>query len=488
MSKTKKVVRKLNDKELGFLSAYINSHVSETGDSDIAHAMKNAGFGLDYSMKELRNKIRYARKKMQDDGNERVRVNHLKNGDVIVNRHETASGNSEVPKFLDEELLEKMGLNPEKYVVSSYGESEWDAPTKNGIQVLHSKRTRFTKRDPRDIDVASMEASFYRHRLLDICNDDVKKANDFTKKFGEIEKVVESAYGTFYGKCPVVKNDDGDFSLILPLADLHIGEGDAEKMAKSYKATFTNKIIPYIKNFYFSGDKTNVRSIDFACLGDIIHCDNGSGTTTAGTQLNPRSSAYKAYNVAVDLLDWLISTFKTTFNVPIRFVYVYGNHDTNLGFGIVGTVQRMYRSVPGVEFIINEKLFGADAEDEDNWYTECELNPEYLWVKYGDVGITYTHGKFNKKNAKNIPEVANKNARKDVAYNAVIFGHLHHLDEAKVEVNQHNYGLSTPNFVRDKFGRQLGCVTDPEFYLFTVHHDINRLSYIPFPSLPYNKQ
>lgn len=483
----KRVVRALNDKEIGFITAVLKK-TPYLSDANIAQEIHNEGLAKDLNRKDLRNKVRYARRKITGEKpSERVRIQNLKDGSVVINAHETGMSDENSEKYLDEQLLADMGLNPEKFALSSYGESEWEVLKDGKPQVLHSRRKKFTKLTANDFDAAIMENGTYRKRLLEIYDGDVKTMNEDIQKFGSVQKLLENAYGAFYNGCEIKTNPDGMYSLVIPLADLHIGEGDAKKMVASYKATFVNYIFPYMQDMYFTNEG-KVRSIDIACLGDLVHCDNAAGTTTAGTALQPHSSVYASCIECCKFLDWLIANLRMNFKVPIRFVYVYGNHDNTVGFGIVSTVKGYYRNTKGIEFLVNEKLFGADSEDEDNWYTDAELNPEYLWVKYGDVGITYTHGKFVKKNAKNIPEVANPSARKDVSYNAVIYGHLHHLCEGRVEVGQHNYGLSTPNFVRDKFGKSLGCVTDPEFYLFTVNHVTNRVAYEQFPSLPYNKQ
>lgn len=482
---TKRVVRSLNDAEIGFVSAVLKK-TPLLSDADISHQLKDAGYASDLSLKDLRNKVRYARLKITGEAPAvRTRVQTHKDGSVTVNRCETGMSDENAEKFLDEKLLEEMNLDPRKFVLSSYGESEWE--TANG-DTLHSTRKKFVRMNPNEINADNMATATIRRKLMDVYGNNVENLNADIKKFGDAETLLANVFGAFYGQTKIVRNENAKYSLILPNPDDHIGEGAASKMVKSYKATYQNYIIPHIKERYFSGNSVMVDTIDIPILGDMVHCDNGAGTTTAGTALHPKSDVYTSFDHCVDFFEWLICTLRETFKVPVRLIYVYGNHDTNMGFGIIRTLQMAFRKVNGVEFIVNEKLFGVDGNDEDNWYAEAEKNPEYLWVPYGDLGITYTHGKFMKKNMKEIPEVANIAARKMVSYNVVMYGHLHHINEASGNANQHNYGLSTPNFVRDKFGRSLGCVTDPEFYVFEVNHQTNRVNYTQFPSLPYNKQ
>jgi predicted phosphodiesterase len=482
-TKGKHKYRALNDTEIGFISAILmeKPYIS---DADIATSLYSQNYAQDLPRKVLRDKIRYARTKIVDEEIPAVRTRVIthKDGSFTVNRHETGMSTDFSDKYLDEQLLTEMKLDPSQYVLSSYGESEWE--TAKG-DTLHSKRKKFVRLTPDKVDISNLMATTSRRKVMEIFNQDVNKVNNALNHLG-LSEILSEVYASFYNSTEIKLNTEGKYSVLLPLTDLHIGEGSAEKMVMSYKATYENLIFPQIHERYFQTTSTSVRTIDIPCLGDIIHCDNIAGTTTAGTALHPHTDVYSSFDKAVDFIEWLIATLRNTFKVPVRLIYVYGNHDTHMGFGIMRVLKAMFKNVEGVDFLINEKLF--PNADEDNWYAENEKNPEYLWVPYGNLGITYTHGKFMKKNMKEIPEVANINARKDVDYNVVIYGHLHHIAEGTAGANQHNFGISTPNFVRDKFGRSLGCVTDPEFYIFEVNHHTNRVNYTPIPSLPYNKQ
>lgn len=479
---TKRKIRNLSAEETGFVSAIL-ADKPYISDADIAHALHNNGYARDILVKDLRNKVRYARLKITKEAPAvRTRIQTHKDGSITMNQTETGQNMEHSEQYLDEKLLEDVNLDPSQYALSSYGESEWESA--NG-ETLHSTRKKFVRLTQKEIDANNLAQATTRRKAMEIFGNDVKVINENSEKLGGLDKVLGNAYGAFYGATKIDKNPDGKYSVIIPLADLHIGERDAASMVRSYKMTFEKTILPELQEKYFVRSGL-VRTIDLACLGDIVHCDNERGETAHGTALQPTTDGYRSFDMAIDFLEWLITTIRETFKVPVRIIYVYGNHDTNLGFGLMRTLAALFKKVDGVSFVVNEKLFHSN--EEDDWYQDYEANPEYLWVKYGDVGITYTHGKFCKKNMKNIPEVANPNARRDVLYNAVIYGHLHHLAEGSTDVHQHNYGLSTPNFTRDKFGKGLGCVTNPEFYLFEVNHQTNRVSYTPYPSLPYNKQ
>jgi predicted phosphodiesterase len=474
----KRTVRALTPKEEGFVTAILQQH-PVLSDADVAHKMLEAGLGTDLALKDLRNKVRYARRK-NENPNERTRVVTHKDGSLTVSRWQQNTNEENQKKFLDEKLIEELNLDPENFQLSSYAESEWENAEGD---TLHATRKKFTRIRNKETSAENAALAVKRSILLGCYGNDATAMNAEVNA-NNIDAALASIYGQYHNQISVSKGEK--YSLILPLPDLHIGEGDAYKMYLSYKGTFEKMVLPEIKEKYFGSETPLVNTIDIACLGDIVHCDNNNGTTTAGTTLNPATDVFTSYQWASEFLDWLIGTLRKEFEVPVRFIYVYGNHDTNVGFYVTHLLQTKYRDVEGVDFLVNENIY--NVPEEDDWFYHAENNPEILWVQYGNVGITYTHGKFIKKNGGQMPDVANPQARKDVDYNAVIYGHLHHLNTTTAGVNQHNFGLSTPNFVRDKYGKSLGCVTDSEFYLFEVNHMTNRINFTQFPSLPYNKQ
>lgn len=478
---SKRQVRQLTDAEIGFMTAILTDSPFMS-DADVAHRIHDAGYAKDLCMKDLRNKVRYGRRKvLNENPSERTRIISHKDGSVSINHWETGMSDDFAEKFLDEKLLEDIKLNPNEFQLSSYGESTWQ----NGKgEELHSVRKKFSRITGKNIDAENAYLAAQRNILLNCYDKDVDAMNKDISAIGA-SNALSAIYASHHNKVKIADNV-GNYSLIVPLPDLHIGEGNADKMVLSYKATFENFIFPEIKRKYFSTPENVVDTIDFVGLGDIVHCDNNAGTTTAGTVLNPASNVYESYKQASNFLDWLIGKTLSLFATPVRFIYTYGNHDTNVGFYLMHLLQSKYNDVDAVSFIVNEKIYNIPNEDE--WFFDSEENPEYLWVKYKNVGVTFTHGKFKKQNLKNIPEVAYRNARKEVDFNVVLYGHLHHLNEASYCTDQHNFGLSTPNFVRDKFGKSLGCVTDPCFYLFEINHKTNRIGYVQFPSLPFNRQ
>ena len=490
--------RELNKKEKARAAEILQSDPIAT-DSVVARMMHEEGFANDLSSKVLRNKIRYYRNEVIPADKQETKVNKREvkksataSGEIIM--EEKATMYSRRPKHKSEqEYLDEAGLDSSLFKVSSVKVTTTETETEMGSASSTISSVGFTRRNPRrDVDVQGWFIRSTKEQLLNRVNGDADVAKKLVDAFGS-EEAALNAISTQLEFSPLVKQrKQGDYSVIIPLTDMHFGEAHPVNMAKSYKKTFEHLIFPKIWDSYF-GTRANVRTIDFVLMGDFVHCDNKMGTTAAGTGVAGVGSIYPAMDVASNFLIWLVTFARETFRVPVRVIYVYGNHDTTTGFGVLRTAQAALRQVKGITFMTNEKLLPLDMEfDEEidvhtHWSRRSDRNPEYMWVKYGNLGVTYCHGKFGKKNSVNVPFIANPNFRNEVTRSAVIYGHLHHRDIANTAAEQDNFGLSTPNFCSDEYARSGGFYTEPEFYIFEVDHTVNRINCAKtIPSLPFD--
>ena len=489
--------RELNKKEMARAAEILQADPIAT-DSVVARMMHEEGMATDLSSKVLRNKIRYYRNRVIPADKQDTKVNKREvkksvtpSGEIIM--EEKATMYSRRPKHKSEqEYLEEAGLDSSLFKVSSVKVATTETEGELGSTTTTTSVVGFSRRNPRrDIDVQGWMIRSTKEQLLNRVNGNASVAKKLVEAFGSEEAALD-AISTQLEFSPLVKTNNADYSVIIPLTDMHFGEANPVNMAKSYKKTFMNLIFPKIWESYF-GKKANVRTIDFALMGDFVHCDNKLGTTAAGTGVAGCGSIYPAMDVASNFLIWLVTQAREIFRVPVRVIYVYGNHDTTTGFGVLRTAQAGLRGVKGVTFMTNERLLPLDMEfDEEldvhtHWSRRSDRNPEYMWVKYGNLGVTFCHGKFGKKNSVNVPFISNPNFRNEVTRSAVIYGHLHHRDIANTAAEQDNFGLSTPNFCSDEYARSGGFYTEPEFYIFEVDHTVNRINCAKtIPSLPFD--
>lgn len=490
--------RELNKKEKARAAEILQADPIVT-DSIVARQLHEEGFASDLSSKVLRNKIRYYRNEVIPADKQETKVNKREvkksttpSGEIIM--EEKATMYSRRPSHkTEQEYLEEAGLDSSLFKVSSVKMVTTETENEMGSSTSTISSVGFTRRNPRrDIDVQGWFIRSTKEQLLNRVNGDANIAKKMVEVFGS-EEAALNAISSQLDFSPLTKQKKkGDYSVIIPLTDMHFGEAHPVNMAKSYRKTFEHLIFPKVWDAYFSNG-ANVRTIDFALMGDFVHCDNKFGTTAAGTGVAGVGSIYPAMDVAANFLIWLVSYAREVFKVPVRVIYVYGNHDTTTGFGVLRIAQAALRQVKGVTFMTNEKLLPLDMEfDEEidvhtHWSRRSDRNPEYMWVKYGNLGVTFCHGKFGKKNSVNVPFISNPNFRNEVSRNAVIYGHLHHRDIANTAAGQDNFGLSTPNFCSDEYARSGGFYTEPEFYVFEVDHTVNRINCAKtIPSLPFD--
>jgi len=465
-SNNRRVIRALTKDEDAFVRKMAPLG-SGLGDSMVADAMVEAGLGLDYSRKELRNKIRFVRKKMEKEAEKkngategvRVRINETPKGNLLISTTET--GEQAIPdeEFFNEELLKQSGLDPNKYILSGLRTSTWQSEDGDERQSI---RRSFSLQKINQVDAVAIQENLLRKVTAEYEGGQVSKY--FADELGQYNKIPRSC-----------KKRN---AVILAMPDLHIGEADAEKMAASYMVSCRDKIFPYIRERYFSGGQNRVETIDLALLGDIVHCDTATGTTTKGTMLFPKSTVEGSSVAAFNFLSWLISSLREEFKTPIRVIYVRGNHDVTHGWHVVFSLKALFGGTEGITFIEPVK------DGRPDWVkTERSMvNPDRAFVGYGPVGVTFVHDPGKRKNIANNVDLANPNARRDYDVNALIYAHLHHIDTA--ETACFYYGVTTPNFAHDEYAREGAFVTRADFTVFDVDYNNARLSYTLFPSNP----
>lgn len=502
MKNKRNIYRDLNKKEKKFAKELLTADPLMT-DALVAEAMHTAGFADDLSKKVLRNKIRYYRKKVVPADKEGVKVNKR---EITVGKTESGeprkeevatmyARNPDTKKFKSEEdYTREAGLDPNIFKVSGMRMTTTETETDLGSAASTISTVTFSRRNPKkDIDVQSWFIRSTKAALLNRLNGNEDAMQKMVDAFGSNEAALAVINGIMpmQTQTNIGSTNIGDVSFIVPCADMHFNGPIAVDMAKSYKKTFLNHIFPAMATYLRAG--VNVRTIDFALMGDIVQCDNKAGMTAAGTQVASMDDIYGAMDVAANFIEWMAKTALHMFGIPVRIIYVYGNHDTTTGFGVVRTAQAALRGIEGITFMTNQNLFPFDREFDESigasipWYRRSDRNPEYMWVKYGNMGVTFCHGKFGKRNSVNIPAMANPNYANEVKRNAVIYGHLHHRDIQNTAANQDNFGIGTPNPCDDPHARSCGYLTEPEFSVIMVDHTVNRINCVAtIPSLPWD--
>ena len=290
------------------------------------------------------------------------------NGDCISERI------IEISKLEDitpESMMEKHGLVPEKWEVVAYRNNFWQSQSKGGgaITLYQSKLTV----KPREQLVSFEDIDEYFQN----------------KEFKHTKPLVK----------PLKYNPDGEV-LEVCLPDLHSGllswrmESSADYDLKIVKERFDICALDIVARC--QGKK--LKKIIVITLGDLLHVDNDTQTTTKGTFQQVDGRLSKIFNTTLDMLIDFIDTLGSM--APVEVIYIPGNHDKVTGLMLLKAVEKAYRG-------------------DSNFIFDTTPNPQKSRL-LGQVLIGWTHGDMPKQN---MPNWLPHRARKD--YGQSCFAEIH---------------------------------------------------------------
>lgn len=281
-----------------------------------------------------------------------------------------------------------------------------------------------------NIDPSRFKVTSYRNAMFRrVRNDDGSIIDRYTSSVGV--KPIETNETTFADverwfeehKCSLackpkcekfcVDNSSHSKYLHIDLTDLHIGllSWDSEtgenfdiQIATDRVKKIVDDLINKVKDYDFKG-------VTIATLGDILHVDNINNTTTHGTSQDVDGRITKIFDHALDLMMYVIDRV-SSLGVPIKYIYVNGNHDTGSGAMLALSLRTIYRLNPNIEFDVSP-------------------NPQKA-VRYGATLIGLTHGDTSPKHL--ATWLANDYRRDfgECKYAQIHCGHLHEFSVNRV--------------------------------------------------------
>lgn len=261
---------------------------------------------------------------------------------------EIAEGETITPEL----IMSRHNIDPTKWQVVTYKNNYWNSQAKEGRKII-----------------------MYQSKVV------VKPLVKSELTFDDIEAYFDSK--DFKSK-PAVKPfnytyDDTQESLEIDYTDSHLGllswrgetgeDYDIHIAEEAFKKTFEDIL------YRCKGHKYKL--INFVTLGDILHIDNMSNTTTKGTPQDTDGRITKIFARAVDLMCECIDML-LELKCPIRYTYTAGNHDTFSGFALAKCLQKVYEKNPNIEFDISP-------------------NPRKACM-YGNTLVGFCHGDMKQKN------------------------------------------------------------------------------------------
>lgn len=166
------------------------------------------------------------------------------------------------------------------------------------------------------------------------------------------EELVEEMklYAPKYPEIIRTENKDGHLLIIDP-ADVHIGKLSVKeetgenydiKIAKKRCLDGVNGIIEKSKGF-------SISKIILVIGNDVLHRDNPSNTTTAGTRQDVSGMWWQAFKEAKDMYVKIVELLSTIADVQI--VYCPSNHDYASGFMLADSLESWFHGNPNISFL-----------------------------------------------------------------------------------------------------------------------------------------
>lgn len=273
-----------------------------------------------------------------------------------------------------DELISKHGFDPTKFELVSSSNSKWE----NGSSNLSSSK----------ITIRPVKNSVFNSDFIEKIFDSIDvRTPSISRKSKDIN----------YGQ-----------ALVIPMADLHYGErtgyistGSEHNCEDSINGYWQiiNDIIDRVSDIHF-------KQIYFTIGGDMLNCDNKQGTTTRGTHQDNDGDIEQ---FIIDMTNNILSTVELLRTIaPVHIIYVPGNHDELVSFGIANVLRVYYK-----------------------FFEDVTVDYSQIPRKYATFGNTLL-GFAHKLNTKNINNVLQMDVREEIGKttNTVYFLQHYHKEFA----------------------------------------------------------
>jgi hypothetical protein len=279
-------------------------------------------------------------------------------------------------------IMEAHNLDSDKFDVVTYKSNFWQTQAKQGKKLL-LYQSKITVRPKLKQDITFEDIDRYFE----------------TKNYSKDKLPIEC----------IQYDSDGEI-LDIKISDLHVGLMSwREETGEDYDLKIVKqRFLMCINDIVNRCQGRKFKRVILTSLGDILHVDNDSNTTTKGTVQQVDGRMAKITQCAEDILiDGITLLGKIA---PVEYIYTEGNHDRVCGYMLARSVSNAFRNDNNVTF-------------------DIKPNP----VKYRRFGVTlvlYHHGDAPKKN---IAEMPMNFARKEISFAKYIEVNLGHFHDQEVK-------------------------------------------------------
>lgn len=232
--------------------------------------------------------------------------------------------------------------------------------------------------------------------------------NEYSVKdlFNEVVSNVKQ-YAPKYPKLTYKKNDDPHLLVIDP-ADIHLNKlARAIETGDEYNHTIAfQRVKDAVIGLLNRSRGYSIEQIVLIIGNDILHVDNKSNTTTAGTHQDVSLMWYDAFKLAQKLLTECIEILVQV--APVHVVYNPSNHDLTSGFYLAQVIEAWFSRSENVSFDISPShrkyykyhsnligsTHGDGAKEQDLPLLMAHESPDWSATKHRYI---YTHHIHHKK-------------------------------------------------------------------------------------------
>lgn len=218
------------------------------------------------------------------------------------------------------------------------------------------------------------------------------------KLFRELEEV--KSLPSFKGT-----NRANNRCVVLPLADIHYNLIAVKSVTRGeYNREIARAYITYVINDVKSRvDWSTVEKIIFPVGNDLFNSNGITSTTFNGTPQDDETHIFDAFKELFEFFTEIIYDLTTTC-APMEIVYVPSNHDKEIGFYFLHSLQSFFKNYDRVT---------VDTEPYHNKY-----------VRFGSTLLAFSHDMKEKDVSPTILAEA-KHLLDGVKYTEVLLAHLH---------------------------------------------------------------
>ena len=283
----------------------------------------------DLDMNRLMRKARTAMEKFNraekqkntEEVESKHKVTYKENGEMVFEGLIALLSGQEITPEI---VMRGHNLKPDEWTVVSFTSNAWQSQVKGGEKiVLWQSKITVRPRTAKEITFEDVDRYF--------------------------------ANKDFSAPIPMVKrdyNEDGEI-LEVCIPDLHSGLLSwKDETGEDYNLNIAKE--RFFKAMSDIVNRCSVHSISkilFVTLGDLLHTDNDSQTTTKGTfqQVDGRIA-----QVFDHTLDMIIDGIRMLSEVaPVEVIYLCGNHDRVLGYTLAKAVEKAFTGSGGVDFDVS---------------------------------------------------------------------------------------------------------------------------------------